>query len=89
MSDNEHFQSVNDLHTGAVVTNFAAVTCSIDELCDECQLSLLQKIIHFVVSTEERCVTIQQRPQTLCCLQQKLFAWGKLFNQGSVFRQSQ
>lgn len=40
MSDNEHFQSVNDLHTSAVVTNLAAVTCSIDELCDERQLSL-------------------------------------------------
>ena len=40
MSDDEHLKSVNDLNTGAVVTNLTAVPCSIHKLGDQGELSL-------------------------------------------------
>lgn len=40
MSDDKHFQGVNDLCASAVVTNLTAVTRSIHELGDESELSL-------------------------------------------------
>ena len=43
MSDDERLKSVNDLNTGAVVTNLTAVACSIHKLGDQGELSLQKK----------------------------------------------
>lgn len=42
MTDDKHFQGVNDLNTGAVVTNLTAVTRCVHKFGDQSKLSLQQ-----------------------------------------------